>query len=90
MQFLMWKLNDKAREITITVTAAGGNISTISTSKFYPSNVEQTEGVMITLPVRREIEVFFSGDLKEITGKINSKIVREVEDEVQEYFNLTR
>ncbi len=33
--------------------------------------------MVIMLPVRRELEVFFNGDLKEISEKIDPEIVRE-------------
>ena len=74
--------------INLTVTATDGDVSKISTSKFYAMDADQRTGVYITLPTRRRLEVFISGDLREIS-KLDPKIVDEIQVEIEDYFKLT-
>ena len=90
LQYLKFKLNKLAQMIKLTVIATDGDVSKISTSKFYPSmDIEETRGVYITLPTRRRLDVFMSGDLKIISSKLDPKIVNEVQEEIEDYFKLT-
>ena len=82
--------SDKVKLVELRVSAVEGNISTISTSKFY-SQDQLDNGVWVTLPTRREVEVCISGQLKEI-GHLTPQldIICGVMAELKEYFNLTR
>lgn len=72
------------------MSAVEGNISTISTSKFYSeSQYNDFKGVWVTLPSKREIEVTISGDLEAIDD-LHPDIIDDVRSEIRKYFDLTR
>ena len=86
MQFIEWKLNPmNSQKIDLSVEAVDGNVSKIFTSTVY-SPSSQSQSVCLPLPVKRELEVCFIGDLTAIR-KLDPKILEQIENEIREYYN---
>lgn len=84
--------SDQVKKVDLRVSAVEGNVSTISTSKFYSQNPgNDFNGVWVTLPTQREVEIYISGDLQQIRDLVSGRdIICDVMKELGEYFSLSR